>query len=87
MGKEAKRWAKSNLNPDKWVDVIENIVSKNTVVKATKKVNKANEVGGTVDTKITKRVKKTNEADTTKTENAIKVNKKVKNIEIAKPTK
>jgi hypothetical protein len=86
MGKEAKRWAKSNLNPDKWVDVIENIVSKNTVVKATKKVKKANEAGivdtGINDTKTTERVKKTNEINTAKTKN-IDANK----VKISEPIK
>lgn len=28
MGKEAKRWAKENLNPERWVDVIDGIASK-----------------------------------------------------------
>jgi ADP-heptose:LPS heptosyltransferase len=29
MGKEAKRWAKQNLNPNKWVEIIESTIKKN----------------------------------------------------------
>ena len=54
MGKEAKRWAKVNLNPSKWVDVIENIVNKNTVVQE----------------EIVKEVKKTRKRRSKKTESS-----------------